>query len=123
MDNLETRFKGLLKWKREKVIEVREENGIKITKSAPIQSGANPQTKAEIEKEKQEFRKTVFDALDEIGSGKKTQLEVGLIVFEKESDAKEDIDIASRMKHALRKYNLNFKKLLAEYKQKKADNS
>lgn len=129
MSYLETCFKRLLKWKRDKVIEVREENGIKITTSIPIQSGANPQTKAEIEKEKQKFIKAVFDALELIGNGKKTQLDVGSIVFEKESDAKEkesngekDIDIPSRMKHALRKYNLNFKELLKEYKQKKADN-
>ncbi|MBA3632625.1 MAG: hypothetical protein H0W58_07435 [Acidobacteria bacterium] len=123
MKNLVTHFKPLLKWKRDKVIEQREENGIKITTYDPFPKGANPQTKAEIEKEKQEFRKAVFAALNEIGSGKKTQLDVGLIVFEKELDAKEDIDIASRMKHALNKYNLKFKELLEEYKQKKADNS
>lgn len=122
MSYLETRFKGLLKWKRYKPIEVREENGIKITTSVPIQSGANPQTKAEIEKEKQKFTKAVFDALDEIGSGKKTQLDLGLIVFDKELSSKEDIDIPSRMKHALRKYKLNFRELLKEYKQKKANN-
>lgn len=126
MSNLETHFKGLLKWKRDKVIEQREENGIKITTYDPFPKGADPQTKEEIEIEKQEFVKAVFDALGEIGSGKKTQLDVGLIVFEKESDAKQkaskgekDIDSASRMKHALRKYNLKYKELIKEYEQKK----
>jgi len=100
--------------------KVENKGGVKIkTFTASLtQGGANPQTKAEVEKEKQEFRKAVFAALNEIGERRKKQLDVGVIVFEKESDAK-DIDIASRMKHALNKYKFTFKELLEEYKHKK----
>ncbi len=119
--NLKTRL-DLWRYKKPKV---ENKGGIKLKTFTPslTQGGTNPQTKVEVEKERQEYKKAVFDALEliETEGGKKKQLDVGQIVFEKESDVKEDIDVASRMKHALRKYKLNFKELLKEYEQKKGE--
>jgi hypothetical protein len=119
-------FERLLDLIRFKKVQEIKDGGLTITisNSTSTQGGTNPQTKVEIEKEKQEFKKAVFTALEliETEGGKKKPLDVGFIVFEKESDAKENIDIASRMKHALNKYKLNFKELLKEYEQKKASN-
>lgn len=71
MKNLEITFKDLLKWQRYKVIEESEVNGIKITKSAPIQSGRNKGTKkprklSEKEIENQKNRKhKILEAIRE----------------------------------------------------------
>lgn len=62
ISNLKTHFKGLFNRKRYKVIEEIEENGIKIAKSESIERGRNPQTKEEIEKQKQRFLEEIFEA-------------------------------------------------------------
>ena len=114
-------YREILALGHERILEETEENGIKIEKSEFIDVGARPKTELEIEKEKQEFVKAVFDALGliEMEGGKKTQTDIGLIVFEKELETKENIDVSSRMKRALSKYNLIFKILLQEYNEKK----
>lgn len=117
MDNFKVYFERMLRPKRFKVVETREENGIRVTKSEPIEGGRKPKPQASIDKEKLRFKKAVFDALDviKIEGGKRTQTDVGNLVFENESDAKENADIPSRMRHALKRFDLNYKRLLKQY--------
>jgi len=53
--NQKSRFIQLLGSRRYKEIIESEGNGVRISRCEPIQSGRNPQTQAEIEKEKEKF--------------------------------------------------------------------
>ncbi len=115
--NFEIYFKNILKPKREREIESKESDGLKITSYERIETGREPKTEAEIEQEKRKFISDVFEALKQIESegGKRTQLDVGTIIFED----KDSEDIQSLMKNRCRKYDLKWQTILNEYKGQK----
>lgn len=123
LSNLDIRFKSILNLNRYKKPESKIVGEVEIKTFSSKTSGANQQSQEELLTERKIFLQDVFSALKiiETEGGKKTQLDVGLIVFENNLDV-ENIDITSRMKHALRKYDLNFRNILSEYNQKKANN-
>jgi hypothetical protein len=111
-------FKLILKPKRKREIEKRQINpGVTITTYESIETGREPKTGAELDQEKSKFISDVFEALKQIESegGKRTQLDVGTIIFE-DSDSK---DIQSLMKNRCRLYSLKWPDVLKEYERQK----
>lgn len=110
-------FKSKLNPKRKREIESRElQRGIKIT-TYEDKYGRPDKSESEKELEKTKFLEEVFAALKQIESegGKRTQLDVGLIVYE-DKDSK---DVQSLMKNHCRNCGLKWKDILSEYDRKK----
>lgn len=106
--NQKNRFKQLLGSPRYKEIIESEDNGVKVSKCVPIESGRNPQTEAEIEKEKEMF---ILDfqriATNLRATGRKpTKANVQIDLFPANADKE------AAMKRVLRKYNLKFRDLV-----------
>ena len=111
--NLEHFFRNILVPKREKEIGVEEAPGVRVTSYARVETGRNPKSTTELDREKKQFQNDVYKALTivEAEGGKRTQLDVGLVVFA----TVESGDVQSRMKHALKRYGLKWKELLKEF--------
>ena len=62
VEHTEKNYREILALGHEKILEVTEENGVKIEKSVFIYKGATPQTKEEKEKEMREFLDKVYSA-------------------------------------------------------------
>lgn len=118
LEAFKDQFKAILKPKRKREIGKREIGpGVTVTTYESIESGANPKSEAEKKAEKEAFLEQVFRAFSRIETegGKRTQLDVGNIIFEY---AQTD-DIQSLMKNRCRTYGLKWSDVKAEYDRKK----
>lgn len=119
MRSLESYFKSILKPKRKREVEKRKVRpGVTIRTLDNIETGREPKTATAIEQEKQQFIAEVFEALKRIETegGKRTQLDVGNILFG-DSDSE---DIQSLMKDRCKKYSIKWNELIAEYNLQKS---
>ena len=121
MANQRIHFKNLLKQKNYKVIEESEKNGIKIVTSESIERGRNPRTRAELEKQKQEFLEELFDGFKEFRKNhrRKTPKQKDLRPY----IYKRLIDREKKISEMLSNYQLDFAALWQSFlsSQKKED--
>ncbi len=115
--NFEIFFKKILKPKPERKSEPREILPGFTIRTIEERDGRPDKTEAELEQEKSKFISDVFKALKRIESegGKRTQLDVGLIVFEDRNSE----DVQSLMKNKCRLFGLKWNEILSEYDPKK----
>lgn len=121
IESFENYFKSILKPKRKREIGTREINpGLRITTYESIESGREPKTEAEREKEKKKFISDVFaafKALDQKKGSKRTQYTVAMKIFDGErKKARKELEKA--IGNRLRKFGLNWRQLQADYEQK-----
>lgn len=116
-DYFEIFFKKILKPKPERKSEPREILPGFTIRTIEERDGRPDKTEAELEQEKSKFISDVFKALKRIESegGKRTQLDVGLIVFEDRNSE----DVQSLMKNKCRLFGLKWNEILSEYDPKK----
>ncbi len=112
LSNLEIRFKKLLRWDRYKEVENRKENEIEIIKLVPIERGAKPKSKSEIDKEKIEFLQNVFSAFRELDKKRiKSPKQRDLMPY----IYKRHKDIEKKISESLIKHKLDFNHLWQTY--------
>ncbi len=112
--SFENWFKSTLTPKRKREIGQREVvPGLIVTTYESIESGREPDSELQKEQDKNDFISKVFVALAEIETegGKRTQLDVGTIIFEN----LDSNDVQSLMKYRCRKHGLKWRDILKEY--------
>lgn len=118
LESFENYFKSILKPKRKREIEKREIGpGVTVTTFESIERGPAPKSDSERDDQKQKFLADVFKALAEIDrkGGRRTQLDVGNIIFENARTT----DIQSLMKNRCREFELNWWDVLVDYDSEK----
>jgi hypothetical protein len=111
--NFQTFFKNILKPKRERAIDATEHDGINITSYERIESGREPQTKEQKEKEKAAF---ITRAIRAFGEAKKDEIKLTQDVIASRMYPKLEVDAAkAKFIRLLIKHNIKWGTIKKSY--------
>ncbi|MCC6825243.1 MAG: hypothetical protein IT172_05810 [Acidobacteria bacterium] len=109
-------FGRILKPKRERLIETKEEKGETIKTFELIETGRPTKTEAELDQERQEFKSDVFKALGRLKKENRqlTQYNAAMEIFDGVRNP-ERKELEKAIGNRLRKFGLTWKQLLKEF--------